>query len=128
MRQVVIRNLTTPIEKPITARYCDTFLCRLRGLTFRRVLPESQALLLVESRDTRIEAAIHMLGVWMDLAVVWINNSQKVVDVIQARAWHLLYVPRQPARYILELNPAHRYHFIIGDEVEFVENNSEPYD
>jgi uncharacterized membrane protein (UPF0127 family) len=64
-----------------------------------------QGLLLVQSRDSRIDASIHMLGVFMDLAVIWINNAGQVVDTCLARRWRMAYVPKQPSRFILEINP-----------------------
>lgn len=121
MQQVIIRNLSQPQSRVLTARYCVSFLCRLRGLTFRRSLPPDWGLLLVQERDSRIDAAIHMLGVWMDLAVVWINSQGEVVDLCLARRWRLAYVPKSPARYVLEMAPAWLKEFEVGDRIQFEE-------
>lgn len=117
MQQVVIENLTSPLPTPITAHYCVSFLCQLRGLTFRRSLPVERGLLLVQSRDSRLDAAIHMMFVWIDLAVVWINSEYQVVDVKLARRWRPAYVPQRPARYILELAAERFQDFQIGDQI-----------
>ncbi len=117
----IIHNLTRPLSSPPLAYYCDTFLCRLRGLTFRRSLPEGQALLLVQPRENRLDAGIHMLAVGMDLAVAWINNEGVVVDTRLARSWHLAYLPAYPARYILEMNPQRWADYQVGDRVRFEE-------
>lgn len=122
MRQVMIRNLSRPLGRPLIARYCVSFLCRLRGLTFRRTLPEGWGLLLVQDRDSRLDTAIHMLGVWMDLAVIWIDSAGKVVDVCLARRWRPAYIPKSPARYVLEMAPARLKDFKIGDEIRFEED------
>jgi len=122
MRQVIIRNLSQPLSRPLMARYCVSFPCRLRGLTFRRALPENWGLLLVQERDSRLDAAIHMLFVWMNLAVVWINSAGKVVDLRLARRWRPAYVPKSPARYVLEMDPARLPEFKVGDEVRFEED------
>jgi uncharacterized membrane protein (UPF0127 family) len=122
MRQVIIRNLSQPLSRPLIARYCVSFSCRLRGLTFQRALPEDWGLLLVQERDSRLDAAIHMLFVWMDLAVVWINSAGKVVDVCLARRWRPAYVPKSPARYVLETDPARLPEFNVGDEIRFEED------
>lgn len=75
----------------------------------------------MQDRDSRLEAAIHMLGVWFDLTVVWINADKQIVDVRLARSWRLMYVPKRPASYVLEL-PAERLNdFRVGDEVFFEE-------
>ena len=117
MQSVIIRNTVHPLKQPIIARYCTSFLCQLRGLTFCKSLPAEQGLLLVQNRDSRLDASIHMMFVWIDLAVVWINSAGEVVDVRLARRWRPAYVPKGPARYILELNAARLGDFTIGDQV-----------
>ena len=82
---------------------------------FRSSLTPETGLLLVESHESRLETAIHMLFVFMDLAVIWINSDKVVVDTILARAWRPAYTPRQPARYILEIHPNRLSEFKIGD-------------
>ena len=117
----MVYNLDNPRLEPVRARYCASYACRLRGLTFRRTLPLNQGLLLVQDRENRLDAAIHMLGVWMDLAVVWMNASQVVVDVRLARRWRPVYLPVQPARYVLEMAAEHQADFKIGDRIKFEE-------
>ncbi len=121
MRLVTIHNLTQPNVRPVIAPYCASFLCRLRGLTFRRSLPPEQGLLLVQTRESRLDSAIHMFGVWIDLAVVWINSQEEVVDVKLARPWHPFYLPQRPARYVLELAAGRLCDFVVGDRVK-IEN------
>jgi uncharacterized membrane protein (UPF0127 family) len=123
MRQVVILNRSRPQSPPARARYCDTFFCQLRGLTFRRQLSLDDGLLLVQKTDSRLQAAIHMLGVWFDLAIVWINTDMRVVDVCLARSWRPIYLPRFPASYVLELSSERLNEFCVGDEVCFEEIN-----
>lgn len=119
MRQIFVRNLNNTDMSPLLVDYCVSFICRLRGLTFRRQLSSQEGILLVQSRDSRLDSAIHMFGVWMDLSVVWINDAMKVVDVRLARRWRPLYVPRQAARFVLESAPDRLHDFDIGDEVYF---------
>jgi uncharacterized membrane protein (UPF0127 family) len=54
----------------------------------------------------------------MDLTVVWINSAFDVVDVTLARRWRPLYVPREPASYVLELHLERLQDFKIGDKVQ----------
>lgn len=119
MNTIQLENLNLPLPTPLQALYCDSFLCRLRGLMFRSSLAPGQGLLLVEGRDSRLDTAIHMLFVFMDLAVIWINSEKVVVDTVLARAWRPAYAPRQPARYILEIHPDRLNEFKIGDKIEF---------
>jgi uncharacterized membrane protein (UPF0127 family) len=119
MDQILVHNLTHPKTPPITAHYCDSFLCRLRGLMFRRSIPDDWGLLLVQSRNSRLDAAIHMLAMRIDLGVVWINSQGEVVDTRLARRWRPAYLPANPARYILEMNVAHLGDFTVGDRIQF---------
>ena len=119
MKTIHLENKNQPLPSPLHALYCDSFLCRLRGLMFRSSLASNEGLLLVEARDSRLDTSIHMLFVFMDLAVIWINSEKVVVDTVLARAWRPAYAPRQPARYILEIHPDRLNEFKIGDRVEF---------
>lgn len=105
----------------LTAEVCDTFLCQLRGLTFRRDLPPEWGLLLTQKRETRLDAAIHMMFMRIDLGVIWLNSAGKVVDTCLARRWRLAYFPRHPARYILETSVDYLPYFRIGERVQIVE-------
>jgi uncharacterized membrane protein (UPF0127 family) len=121
MRYVLINIINHPTDQPVMAKYCTSFLCRLRGFTFRRKLHLDEALLLVQSRDSRLDTAIHMLGVCTDLGVVWINNNGDVVDLCIARAWRPFYIPARPARYVLEMAPERLGAFQTGDKVKVEE-------
>lgn len=120
MRQVVLRNSTSENSLKIKAHYCDTFSSRLRGLTFHSALPPCEGILLVQGRESRLDSSIHMLGVFFDLAVFWINARWEVVDIQLARSWRPAYFPKSPAKYILELDAAHLNLFSIGDQVEIM--------
>ena len=119
-RFIIVRNLNQPDISPACVKYCDSFLCRLRGLTFRERLESDDGLLLVQGgRDSRIDSSIHMLFVPFDLNVVWINTDMTVVDKIIAKSWHPAYFSAQPACYILEIHPDRWEDYQIGDKVEF---------
>jgi uncharacterized membrane protein (UPF0127 family) len=121
MPVVEIQNLSRKLRGPLKAKYCDTFLCQFRGLMFRRFLQPDEGLLLVQKRENRTEAAIHMLFMFIDLAVVWIDSAQRVVDVKYARRWRLMYAPQAPAKYVLELPVERLDQFQIGDQLQFDE-------
>lgn len=85
---------------------------------FRRQMAPHEGLLLVGGSESRWEAAIHMLGVCHDLGVLWFDRRLKVVDRCLARAWHPMYIPRYPAKYVLEVAPERLEEFEIGDEIQ----------
>ena len=119
MDDVLIVNQSRPLSAPLKAGYCVSFWCRLKGLMFQRNIPEDWGLLLVYSRDSRTETAIHMLFVPFDLGVVCINKAGEVVDTTVARKWIGLKSPKHPASYILEIVPQRINEFRIGDKVTF---------
>lgn len=119
-RFIIVRNLNQPDLSTARVTYCDSFLCRLRGLMFRSRLEPDDGLLLVQGqRDSRVETSIHMLFVPFDLNVVWINTEMTVVDKVIAKSWRPAYFPAEPARYILEIHPGRWDDYQIGDKVEF---------
>lgn len=110
-----------PLKNPIRAKYCDTFICRLKGFMFRKEITGDEGLILVQKRESKTETSIHMLAVFCDLGVIWIDSNFRVVDVILAKSWHLAYIPAKPARYTLEIHPDRIPEFKIGDKVSFNE-------
>ncbi|MBU2610214.1 MAG: DUF192 domain-containing protein [Chloroflexi bacterium] len=118
-RQIQILNHSRRLEAPLQATYCDSFFGRLRGLTFSSRIAPDEGLLLVQARQNRLDAAIHMLAVCMDLGIIWLDANYTVVDIAHAKAWHLAYFPHRPAKYILEIHPERIREFQIGDKVTF---------
>ena len=116
---LTLRNRSNPAIRPVQAKWCESFLSKLRGYTFRRSLSPDEGLLLVERRDSRLDTSIHMMFVWTDLAVVWIDSYNMVVDTVLAKAWRPFYASSEPARFILEIHPDRFGEFKAGDVVEF---------
>ncbi|HET6846175.1 MAG TPA: DUF192 domain-containing protein [Anaerolineales bacterium] len=116
-----VTNLDRTNHEPVRIALCNTFLSRLRGVLGRKEIRSDQGVLLVGNRDSRADAAIHMLFVPFDLAVFWINSDMHVVDKILARSWRLAYIPQVPARYVLELHPAHYPDYEIGNNVRIID-------
>jgi len=117
--QVTIRNTSRLGVEAIRAIYCDSYLCKLRGLMFRRELASEKGLLLVQTKDSRMDSSIHMLFMRIDLTVIWIDSTLRVVDTKLARRWRLAYFPARPARYVLEISATHIDSFQLGDLLVF---------
>ncbi len=116
---ITIKNNTRNVKGTLQIKYCDPFFTQLRGLTFRPRLPRDEGLLLVGTRDSRIDSSIHMLFVSFDLSVIWINSRMQVVDKVLAKSWRPAYFSKKPARYVLEIHHDRWGDFEIGDGVEF---------
>jgi uncharacterized membrane protein (UPF0127 family) len=118
-KHISINNQNRGIAGPLQIKYCDTFLTQLRGFTLRPSLSREEGLVLVGTRDSRLDSSIHMLFVSFDLAVIWINSDMKVVDKVLAKSWRPAYFSKQPARYVLEVHPDRWEEFQVGDRVQF---------
>lgn len=126
MKTVIISNLTQPQVQSVCAGYCASFLCQLRGLMFRESISAEEGLLLVQNREDKLSATIHMMFMRFDICAVWINNAREVVDVRYARRWGLAFAPRTAARYVLELSTSRINDFCIGDRLQIDEPVSSP--
>lgn len=120
-KQITIENKSRTIDKLSHIKYCDTFLTLLRGFTFRSRLDPDEGLLLVGKRDSRLDASIHMVFVWFDLAVFWIDSNLTVVDKVIAKSWRPAYFPKRAAQYVLEIHPDRWGDYEIGDAVQFMD-------
>lgn len=124
MKQISVENQTTPLYSHLAAGYCDTFLCRLKGLMFRSSIPEEWGLLLVQPSESIVNAAIHMVGVPFNLGVIWINQEGIVVDLAEVKKWIGVKSPIKSARFILEVTPSRLAEFKLGDKIVFVDHES----
>jgi uncharacterized membrane protein (UPF0127 family) len=118
-KYISIENKNRAMDGTIHIKYCDTFLTQLRGLTFRSRLSRDEGLLLVGTRDSRLDSSIHMFFVSFDLSVIWIDSNMQVVDKVLAKSWRPAYFSKQPAKYVLEIHPDRWNDFQIGDTVQF---------
>lgn len=121
MKLVKLSNLSDHHSRPIRAKYCESFLCQLRGLMFTKKLAEDEGLLLVQHSDSKVNASIHMMFMEMDLAVIWINSAFLVVDKVLARRWKPAYLPKSPAKYVLETGASHLSEYNVGDTIHIEE-------
>lgn len=120
-----MRNETSDQLLLPRVRYCSDFLCRLRGLTFRRSLSDDEGLLLVGRRESRSGVAIHMAFVFFPIAVIWLDAARRVVDAQLARPFRPLYVPHKPAKDVLEGPPELLEKVRVGDQLSFNERAHE---
>ena len=118
-KTVSLINKSKRLEGIVRLVYCDSFATQLRGLMFRPRLFRDEGLVLVGTRDSRLESSIHMFFVPFDLTVLWVNSSMKVVDKALAKSWRPVYVSKKPAQYVVEIHPERWNDFEIGDEVQF---------
>ncbi|MCD6476024.1 MAG: DUF192 domain-containing protein [Anaerolineaceae bacterium] len=122
----MFRKLTTqsnqnPVE--LSVEWADTFFSRFMGLMGRKEIDQSNGLVLVLDKESKINAAIHMLFMRFNIAVIWLSEDFKVIDKIIAKKWHLSYQPQAAAKYILETHPTNLTLFDIGDKIQISNEN-----
>lgn len=107
----------------IKAEIADTSLKQIKGLMFKKDLPEDQGMLFVFNQD-----GFH--GIWMmnmsfPIDIIWVDSQKKVVDVVKdAQPCRLIcstYRPKEKARYVLEVNAnfTEKHGVKIGLDLEF---------
>lgn len=116
----VVENVTQDLTLIRRVRRADNYLTRLRGLTFRRHLPEDEGLWLVGRAESRADAAIHMFFVFFPIGVLWLDQENRVVDKVVARPFRPFYAPRSPAKVILECRPDVLDRVQVGDQLRLV--------
>lgn len=117
----MFRKLTTQSnQNPVvlSVEWADTFFSRFMGLMGRKEIDQSKGLVLALDRESKINAAIHMLFMRFNIAVIWLSEDFKVIDKIIAKKWHLSYQPKIAAKYILETHPTNLTLFDIGDKIQ----------
>lgn len=102
-----------------SARWCSSWLCRLRGLQFHRRLSPDEGLILVKEKDSNPSTSIHMFFVFFPIAAIWINSQGKVTSAQLAKPWRMVYASPDPAHYVLEASPEILKRISVGDEIEF---------
>ncbi len=102
---------------PLQVRRCDTLTCQFLGLMFRRRLAPHEALLFMESSESRVGTAIHMFFVFFSIGVVWLAADGTVVDKKLARPFRPYYAPRLPAQYYLEASPEILDEVVVGEQL-----------
>jgi uncharacterized membrane protein (UPF0127 family) len=116
----VAENETRHVSLVPRVRRADSFITRLRGLTFRRRLEEHEGLWLVGRRESRADAAIHMFFVFFPIGVLWLDRQNRVVDKVVARPFRPFYAPRAASLSVLECRPEALDQVEIGDRISFV--------
>ena len=102
-----------------SAKWCNSFFSKLRGLQFRRNLAKNDAIVLVHEKDSIKSTSIHMLFVFFPIAAIWIDNQGKVTNAQLAKPWRLYYASPEPARYVLEGSPELLNKIRVGDYIDF---------
>jgi uncharacterized membrane protein (UPF0127 family) len=109
-------NLTKNTWLSTTVRKADNFLTRLVGLLRRTSLGPEEALWLIPSKG------VHTFGMRFPIDVIFLNENNKVIDIIQDMAPNRLSRLHWSAQSILELphGSIQKSATTVGDQLEIL--------
>lgn len=84
-----------------------------------RELHQDQGIVLVQNNETRINSSIHMLFMFYDITVLWLDKNLVIVDKVSAKKWAPFYIPKQPAQFVVELHHSKFPEYSVGDQLIF---------
>jgi len=82
-----------------------------------RQIALDKGILLVETKESKMDTSIHMMFMNYDLTVLWLDRNLGVVDKVLAKRWVPIYLPKAPAQYVAELHADQFDNFSIGDQL-----------
>lgn len=109
---MVVRSMVLKTDRVVLlVSHCCSFLSKINGLMFKRVLPRNQALLIPSE-----SARIHTFFMRFSIDVFWLDKDLRVVDLERnVRPWRPLICPRKKASYILEVPSVYKYNIKLND-------------
>jgi uncharacterized membrane protein (UPF0127 family) len=115
MHYAIIQNQANNPQKSIKIVVCKSFWSKFIGLMGHKPLQADEGLLFIENKASRLNTAIHMMFMSFDIAVIWLDETHRVIDKTIAKKWRLFYAPQSPAVYTLELHTSGFDDFSVGD-------------
>ncbi len=89
------------------------------GLMFSRRLPPKECVILQITKPSRLNSSVHMLFVFQELDIIFLDEDYKIVDMVRLKPFTFLYFPRKAAKYIIETNDKIINKVSIGDTIEW---------
>ncbi len=99
------------------ADMADSFISRFMGLMFKKNVDQGLILKIPKGRSRR-GSGIHMFFMRMPLDILFLDEGKVVVDKVHLKPWQM-YNPREPARFVVELEKGASSGTEIGDKLDF---------
>ncbi len=107
------------------ALYKKNVMFKVKGLMFTKPLKHGEAIILEASEEGILETTLHMLFVFYPIDILWLDSNKKIVDikrrVLPFRPW---IVPKNPAKFVIELKSGSTKPLKIGDVLGFKQSNN----
>ncbi len=112
----MIYNATKKKKIIGNVKFCESIFSKMLGAMFQKKIDKAYIFPLGE--ELLYGASIHMMFVFTNMSVFWLNDEKVVVDKAFARPWRM-YNPKERASWIIEL-PEIKYNDIdVGDYLKF---------
>jgi uncharacterized membrane protein (UPF0127 family) len=99
------------------ADMANSFISRFMGLMLKGGIERGLVLKIPEGRGRR-GSGIHMFFMRIPLDVLFLDEGKVVVDKVHLKPWQM-YNPREPARFVVELEEGASSGTEIGDKLDF---------
>ncbi len=99
------------------ADMANSFISRFMGLMLKGSIERGLVLKIPEGRGRR-GSGIHMFFMRIPLDVLFLDEGKVVVDKVHLKPWQM-YNPREPARFVVELEEGTSSGTEIGDKLDF---------
>ena len=91
---------------------------KFKGLMFTLKLKNKQGIIIPLKKERISQAAIHMLFVFYNIDVLWLDNDYKIVDLRRNLKPFTFAKPRNRAKYIVELPADSTSNINIGTRLQ----------
>ena len=98
-------------------RYVTSILGISYGLMFasKKKIDQGICLVMPTNRKSRLSCSVTMLFCFHPMNILFLNEKYKVVDKVVLKPFQLSYVPKKPAKYIIECHK-HKFKYLrIGN-------------
>ena len=99
------------------ADMANSFISRFMGLMLKGGIERGLVLKIPEGRGRR-GSGIHMFFMRIPLDVLFLDEGKVVVGKVHLKPWQM-YNPKEPARFVVELEEGASSGTEIGDELDF---------
>jgi len=100
----------------VECREARTILQKTIGLMFRKkVFP----LFFDFGFESKVGCALHTFFMRRKIDIIFVNSKKVVVDIKTARPWRPCIMPKEKARYVIELPENSRSLFCVGEKLKF---------
>ena len=106
-KKIIIKNV----------KIADTEIKQTLGLMFSRRNKFNYCLIFKRPNSSILGSSIHMMFVFYPIAVIFLDENKKVVDIKKKIVPFWFYMPKKPAKYILEIPISTKIDFIKLNDV-----------